>query len=65
MGSVAIEILNQSGAVVATSRELFGDAIDERVAWASGAPGSLAGQCIRLRFRLLDADVYSFRFCRE
>lgn len=65
MGSVTIEILNQSGAVVATSRELFGDAIDERVAWASGAPGSLAGQCMRLRFRLLDADVYSFKFCSE
>ena len=63
IGSVVVEVLDHKGEVAATSREIFGDATDERVAWASGNLDRLADQPIRLRFRLLDADLYSFRFC--
>ena len=42
---------------------VIGDAIDRTAQWKSGGDvGSLAGQIVRLRFVLRDADVYSFRF---
>ena len=43
--------------------ELFGDKIDGVVRWDSGTKLSdLAGQAVRLRFVMRDADVYSLRF---
>ena len=63
MGSVVVEVLDHRGEVAATSGEIFGDATDERVAWTAGNLDRLTDQPIRLRFRLLDADLYSFRFC--
>jgi hypothetical protein len=42
---------------------VFGDAIERSIAWKSGGDVSqLAGQTVRLRFVLRDADLYSFRF---
>jgi hypothetical protein len=42
---------------------LFGDTIERVVSWKSGADVSkLAGQSVRLRFELQDADLYSYRF---
>ena len=41
----------------------FGDELDRTVSWKAGADVSkLAGQQVRLRFELKDADLYSFRF---
>jgi hypothetical protein len=42
---------------------LYGDQIDRVVSWKSGMDVSqLAGQPVRLKFELKDADLYSFRF---
>ena len=43
--------------------EVFGDSIERVVSWNSGSDLSkLAGQPVRLRVVLKDADLYSFRF---
>lgn len=43
--------------------EVFGDSIDRTVFWKGGSELSKhAGQPVRLRFRLKDADLYSFQF---
>lgn len=43
--------------------EIFGDELARTVQWGEHTDlGSLAGQPIRLRFELYDADVYSFQF---
>jgi len=42
---------------------VFGDELERVVTWKSGADlARLAGQPVRLRFELRDADLYSFRF---
>lgn len=44
--------------------EVFGDQLDRTVTWRGGDSdlGELAGQPVRLRFVLRDADLYSLRF---
>ena len=43
--------------------EIVGDEIERVAAWENGADvSSLAGQPVRLRFVLKDADLYSIRF---
>ena len=43
--------------------ELFGDTHDRSVVWNSQADlASLAGQVVRVRFVLHDADLYSYQF---
>jgi len=45
---------------------MYGDAIDQVVAWKTGSDlTSLAGRTVRLRFVLQDVDLYSFRFSTE
>lgn len=45
------------------SAEIFGDSLDRTVSWKSPRNvGELAGQPVRLRVELKDADLYSFRF---
>jgi len=42
---------------------IYGDRLDEPVAWAAGGDVSaLVGQTVRLRFELCDADVFAMRF---
>lgn len=41
---------------------IYGDEIEHVVKWKSSDVSSLAGKPIRLRFKLLDADLYSLRF---
>ncbi|MHC4879992.1 MAG: hypothetical protein ACYTGL_26370 [Planctomycetota bacterium] len=44
---------------------LYGDQIDRVVSWKAGTNVSqLAGQSVRLKFELKDADLYSFRFIK-
>ena len=46
--------------------EIIGDEITRTVSWKRGNDvSSLAGQAIRLRFALKDADVYSLQFVAE
>ena len=43
--------------------DVFGDEIERTVRWTGGGDlGRLAGQPVRLRFALRDADLYSYRF---
>lgn len=67
-GSLRVEIQNKNGeAIDGFSLEdcepLFGDTIERGVRWKTDADlASLAGEPVRLRFELRDADLFSFRF---
>jgi hypothetical protein len=68
IGGAQVAILKEDGTPVpgfalADCPVLFGDRIEQPVAW-TGNPdlGSLQGQKIRLRFALKDADLYALRF---
>ena len=51
------------GFTLADCLEIFGDALEYSVRWQGGEDVSaLAGQPVRLRFVLKDADLYALRF---
>jgi hypothetical protein len=68
VGSIRVEIQNSAGQVLPgyaleDCGVIYGDEIERPVAWKSGqGTGALAGQSIRLRFVMKDADLYAFRF---
>ncbi len=70
-GSVRVEVLDAVGRpfpghALGSSQEIFGDELDRVVAWGAVKDvGALAGQVVRLRFVMRDADLYSFRFAAE
>jgi hypothetical protein len=51
-----------TGFALADCQPIRGDAIEQKVAWQGGSLASLAGQPVRVRFALADADLYVFRF---
>ncbi|MSQ97602.1 MAG: hypothetical protein EXR98_24045 [Gemmataceae bacterium] len=65
---VRIEIQDVDGKPIPGSRlgdalELYGDSLEQTAFWTAGSDVSkLAGQAVRLRFVLRDADVYAFQF---
>lgn len=67
-GTVRVQIEDQSGHAMkgfsfADSEELYGDSLRQPVEWKGGSDvSSLAGQPVRLRIELRDADLYSFQF---
>jgi len=67
-GSLRVEIQNAEGQplpgfAAADCREILGNRIEWPVAWKSGDDvGKLAGQAVRLRFVMKDADVYALQF---
>ena len=67
-GSIRVEIQDADGNPIpgyelANCQELFGDTLDLTVKWNKGnSLGDLAGQAVRLRFEIKDADLYSFQF---
>ena len=67
-GDVRVEIQEQdgnpiSGYALDDCAPVFGDSLERPVTWRGGSDVSqLAGRAVRLRFRLRDADLYSFRF---
>ena len=68
-GSVRVEIQTPGGKAVpghslAESHPLYGDSLDLKAAWTGkdADVGELAGKSVRLRFRVEDADVFSYRF---
>lgn len=67
-GGMRVELQTADGKPVegfslADCPEMIGDRIEHTVRWKSGADlGALAGQPIRLRFALRDADLYSLQF---
>ena len=68
VGTVLFEICDLRGKAIpgfslADSEVLYGNEIEHRVLWRRGGNlAPLAGKPVRLRLRLHDADVYSFRF---
>jgi hypothetical protein len=70
-GSIRVELQDAAGKPIdgfalADSREVYGDEIARVVAWKGGADVSrLAGQPVRLRFVMNDADLYSIQFCER
>ena len=67
-GSVQVEITDQNGNPISgftldDCPEIYGDDIEKVVEWNSHSDlSSLAGQPVRLRFLLKDADLYSISF---
>ena len=67
-GNMQVEIQDESGKAIDGYRMdqfpmLYGDEIEHVVSWEDGPDVSrLAGQPVRLRFSLKDADLYSIRF---
>jgi hypothetical protein len=67
-GSVQVEIQDASGKPIegfamADCPEIFGDRIEQVIAWKGGSHVSqLKGKPIRLRVVLKDADLYSIQF---
>ena len=70
-GSIRVEIQDQAGQPLpglslADCPEIYHDQIDRVVRWNTNADlGALAGQPVRLRFALCDADLYAFHFTGE
>jgi hypothetical protein len=70
-GAVEAELQTPDGRAIpgfalADCRPIVGDAIEHRVIWGTGNGdlSALAGQPVRLRFVLTDADVFSLQFAR-
>ncbi len=67
-GSLRVEIQDAAGRplpgfALSDCPPIFGDTIERPVTWAQGPDVSaLAGQAVRLRFELKDADLYAFQF---
>ena len=69
-GSLRVEITDAQGTPLAghtrdDCEEIYGDQIEQVVAWKSGSDVSaLSDRPVRLRFLIRDADLYSLRFGR-
>lgn len=62
-GSVKVRLEQPNGMLLTESEELIGDETARTVRWKNGLrPSQWAGQPVRLRFELKDANLYSFRF---
>ena len=67
-GSIRVELQRADGQPIdghtlADCGEIFGDATDYTVRWAKGTQvDALAGQPVRLRFDLREADLYALQF---
>ena len=68
VGSLRVEVQTADGTPVPgltldECPETYGDEIEGTISWGeSNGLSSLAGQPVRLRFALMDADLYAFRF---
>jgi hypothetical protein len=67
-GSVKVEVQDATGTPIPgftldDCPELYGDRLDQTVNWTAGSSlKTLAGQTIRLRFVMRDADLYALQF---
>lgn len=59
-GAIEMEVLDDSGKVLATSRKVTGDGSRHRVEWAQGKMAPLRNRIVSLRFTLRDAHLYSY-----
>lgn len=65
-GYMKVELLDKNAHPIEgyTSCEIFGNSIDRRIGF-DRALGELAGQPVRIKITMSDADVYSFQFTGE
>jgi hypothetical protein len=67
-GSIRVELQDMQGVALPGFAlnecvEVIGDDLERRVRWKEGGSvGRLAGSPVRLRFQMVDADLFSFRF---
>ena len=67
-GSIRVEIQDVNGAplpgfALENCVEILGDDLARKVRWESGEKlNSIAGRPVKMRFRLVDADIFAFRF---
>jgi hypothetical protein len=67
-GYIKVELQDENGNPIngyseGDCPEIYGDEIDDVVSWNGGSDvSSLAGQTIKIKFILKDADLYSFKF---
>ena len=67
-GRIRVEIQDAKGVpfpgfALGDCPPLFGDSVERIVNWNAGKEvSSLAGQAVRLRFEVADADLFSFQF---
>lgn len=67
-GAVRVELQDAAGVAIPgfaldDCEPLFGDTLNREVVWQQGAEvGALAGQTVRLRFALTDAECFAFQF---
>ncbi len=68
LGGLRVEVQDAEGRPIPgytldDSEEIWGDEIERVARWRGGSElGQLAGQAIRLRFAMTEADIYSLRF---
>ena len=61
-GSLAVEVVDGEGSVVARSREVRGDQLRYPVQWEAGELQTHMQRPMRLRFNLHNASFYSYWF---
>lgn len=61
-GGIRLKIRDAETGREARSVEIFGDATDREIDFASGSVAEFAGKPVTLDFELCDAHVYSFKF---
>jgi len=59
-GSLAVEVLSESGKVEGRSKSFTGDGIDQTIAWKTKP--DLRQGVVQLNFKIKKADVFSIRF---
>ena len=63
-GGIVIDILDEEGNEIEgySSYEIIGDRVDREITFGLGDLSALNGTPVRLRFRMRDAEVFSFKF---
>jgi hypothetical protein len=69
-GGIKVEFQREDGAPIpgftlADCQELIGNDVERSVTFAAGDLSRLAGQAVRLRFVMKDADLYALRFAKD
>ena len=64
-GYIYVDILDEDGNELSgkSSFEIYGNTIDRKVSFADGSDFSeYSGKCVRLRFKMRDAKLFSLKF---